>query len=81
MSTVEYGIYSLGFFGMKILLPLSFLGRLRGRFGFCSLLDEDGSSTNGLFGSGCCKELPLGPAAGVGGFCDWGLARTDSARL
>lgn len=78
---------------MKI-LPLSFLGRLRGGangFGFCSFVDKDGSSSLcSLFSSGSfCAESLLGPAAvcseGPVGLeerlCDCGLARTDSAKL
>lgn len=83
-------VYGLGFLGMKI-LPLSFLGRFcGGGISFCSLIDEGASATKGLFVRGVCAEPPLGPTAvwsEVGpasveeGFCDCGLARTDSTRL
>lgn len=89
LDCVEYDIYGLGFFGIKI-LPLSFFGRLcGGGIGLCSFIDEDASSASGLFGRGCA-ELRLGPTAvwsevglvGVEeGFCDCGLARTDSTKL
>lgn len=58
LDGIVCAIYGLGFFGMKM-LSLSFLslGRLRGGgFDFCSLVDEDASSTCGLFGSGCRRE-------------------------
>lgn len=76
---------------MKI-LPLSFLGRLRGGggFGFCSLVDEDASSACSLFSNEGFGAGSFGSAAVwtevesarvEEWLCDCGLARTDSAKV
>ena len=81
LTSIYY--YGLGFFGMNI-LPLSFLDRLRG-FDLCWFVDEDESSTYGLFGSGCRIEpllcTDVGRTEVAERFCDRGFARTDSVKL